>query len=169
MGAVPGGVNRSAKSSFHEGFRSGHRFDQEPSPRRKPPELSGAKHDIFAATIGGDPEAAGSAGDPASLGKMRTPHHPFAKLTKLADNGRLGLFTRRIPCQANRSPHEPCASHRAWCEFGSVRKMDARSGNPARSLAARSKCLPSIVKNRFSHERIVAPPAGNNRFSKSNF
>jgi hypothetical protein len=166
MGAVPRGVNRSARSRLDEKFRPGNSFDQEPGPGAEPPEFSGGKNDIFAAAIGGDPEATGSTGDPASLGKMRPLHHPFAKLTKLADNGHLGLSPPRAPCQADRSPHEPFTSHRARCEFGSAGKMDARGGNAARSLGSGSECLPPIVENSSGHKRILASAPGNNRFRK---
>ena len=107
MGAVPGGVNRSAVSGFHEHFRTGDRFNQEPGTRAEPPELSGGKNDIFAAAIGGDPNAAGATGDSASLRKMRALHHPFAKLMQTADKGRLGVPPRHAPSQSNRPPHEP--------------------------------------------------------------
>ena len=80
MGAVLRGVNRSARSRLDEKFRPGNRFDQEPGLGAEPPEFSGGKNDIFAAAIGGDPEAAGRTGDFASLRKMRPLHHPFAKL-----------------------------------------------------------------------------------------
>ena len=67
MGAVPGGVNRSAASSFHEDFRRGNGFDQDPASGTKPAKFSRGKNDIFAAAIGGDPDGAGATGDLSPL------------------------------------------------------------------------------------------------------
>jgi hypothetical protein len=114
MGAVPGSVNMSAVSSFHEHFRTGDRFNQEPGARAEPPELSGGQNDIFAAAIGGDPNAAGATGDSASLREMRPLHHPFAKLMQPADKGRLGVPPSHAPSQPNRPPHEPFARDDGW-------------------------------------------------------
>ena len=80
MGAVPGGVNRSAASSFHEDFRRGNGFDQEPASGTKPAKFSRGKNDIFAAAIGGDPDGAGATGDPSPFRKVRPLHHPLAKV-----------------------------------------------------------------------------------------
>lgn len=114
MGAVPRGVNRSAASSFHEHFRTGDRFNQEPRARAEPPELSGGKNDIFAAAIGGDPNAAGPTGDSAPLRKMRALHHPFSKLMQTVDQGRLGVPPRHAPSQPNRPLHQPFARDHGW-------------------------------------------------------
>jgi hypothetical protein len=168
MGAVPGGVNRRAASSFHEHFRTGDRFDQEPGSRAKPPEFFGGKNNIFATAIGGDPDAADATSDSTTLRKMGPLYHSFAKLMQPAHIGRLGVPPRGAPRQANRSSHKPFARCTGWWEFGSARELGEGGGNAAASLGAGSQCLAPIIENSFGHRCILASVRGNNRFRESN-